>query len=277
MRRLISMAGAAVLTAIVAAPAAAQNTTFVLRSGERVSGELVDMGASGVSARVNGTPRTFQLGDVAVIDFTGASSFPSNELDQVSGEHVLVLRDGSILKGRLVDVSGTSPRRRISFSTGGATRDFTADNISRIYLARPGGSSSASAGTSNANLAPASGNIRVPASAGWVSTGITVTQGQTLQFTTTGEVRLSTASDDVATPAGSKKGRKAVNAPLPGSLAGALIGRIGNSQPFGIGDQTSIPAPASGLLYLSVNDDVLGDNAGEFGVTVTPIGNPRRR
>jgi hypothetical protein len=275
MNRLLHVAGAALLAAVIAAPAAAQSTTFVLSSGERVSGELVDMGASGISARVNGTPRNFRLGDVAVIDFTGAGSFPSNEVDQVGGDHVLVLRDGTVLKGRLTDVGGASPRR-ISFSTGGSTRDFTSNNVARIYLARPNGSAMTSGGTSTANLAGASGTIRVPANAGWVSTGITVARGQTIQISSNGEVRLSTDNEDVATTAGSKKGRMAGNSPLPGALAGALIGRVGNGQPFGIGNQASFSAPASGLLYLAVNDDQLGDNAGEFGVTITPIGNPRR-
>ena len=43
-------------------------------------------------------------------------------------------------------------------------------------------------------------------------------------------------------------GRTTPNAPIPGALAGALIGRIDNGRPFGIGNQTSIVAPASGLL-----------------------------
>jgi hypothetical protein len=259
----------------LALPASAQTSaTFVLRSGERVSGELVDMGGSGFTARVSGQERNFRPGDVAVIDFTGGTSYPSNEVSQVDGDHVLVLRDGSVLNGRLVDVGGASPKR-ISFSTSGATRDFTSNDVSRIYLARPDGS--AAGGTSPSGLAGGSGSIRVPANAGWVNTGITVREGQTLLFNTTGEVRLSTDMADVATAAGSKNGRRAQNAPLPGALAGALIGRIGNGQPFGIGNQTSIPAPASGMLFLAVNDDVMNDNAGEFGVTVTPQGGGRRR
>jgi hypothetical protein len=47
-----------------------------------------------------------------------------------------------------------------------------------------------------------------------------------------------------------------------------LIGRVGNSQPFGIGNQTSVPMPFDGILYLAVNDDQRSDNAGEFIVSV---------
>jgi hypothetical protein len=270
MNRFLMLAGATTLGLALALPAQAQtNATFVLRSGERVSGDLVDMGSSGITARVSGQPRNLGMGEVAVIDFTGGSSFPSNEVSQVNGNHVLVLRDGSILNGRLVDVGGTNPKR-ITFSTNGTNRDFTSNEVSRIYLARPNGSPSG--GTSTAGGAQGGRTLSVPANAGWVNTGITVRQGQTVLFDTEGEVRLSSDPADVASAAGSKTGRRARNAPLPGTLAGALIGRIGNGQPFGIGNQTSIPAPASGMLFLAVNDDAQGDNTGEFRVTITQQG-----
>ena len=50
----------------------------------------------------------------------------------------------------------------------------------------------------------------------------------------------------------------APGSPLPTVNAGALIGRVGNSQPFGIGDQASVPMPFDGVLYLAVNDDGAG-------------------
>jgi hypothetical protein len=53
-------------------------------------------------------------------------------------------------------------------------------------------------------------------------------------------------------------------------LAGALIGRVGNSAPFAIGDQTqALPMPADGQLFLAVNDDEVSDNQGAFAVTLT--------
>ena len=48
-------------------------------------------------------------------------------------------------------------------------------------------------------------------------------------------------------------------------------------RPFGIGDQRSFPAPATGLLYLTVNDDQKNDNSGEFGVTISTNTSPYRR
>ena len=106
----------------------------------------------------------------------------------------------------------------------------------------------------------------MPGNSDWVSTGRYVRQGQQVTIRSSGEVRLSSDPSDIARAAGSVKGRYAANAPLPSALAGALIGRVGNSAPFGIGDQSSFTAPASGMLFLRVNDDHLPDNAGEFGV-----------
>lgn len=56
---------------------------------------------------------------------------------------------------------------------------------------------------------------------------------------------------------------------MPAVNAGALIGRVGNSQPFGIGDQASVPMPFDGILFLAVNDDERSDNSGEFVVSLT--------
>jgi hypothetical protein len=51
---------------------------------------------------------------------------------------------------------------------------------------------------------------------------------------------------------------------------GALLGRVGNSAPFGIGTQTQpLPMPASGRLMLGVNDNELADNGGAYTVIVS--------
>ena len=278
MRRLLSATGGFLIAVALAVTLhAAAGAHFVLNSGEHVSGELVDFGASGFTVRVGGQTRVLRMGQVAVIDFTGGMSFPSNEVDQAGGEHLLVLSSGQLIKGRLVDVGGTAPLR-ITFAHSGSNHDYMSNGIARIYFSRPtAGMSTLPGGVTSADgLAPASGRVRVPANAGWVNTGLTVSEGQTLLFNTTGEVRLSAASDDVAGPAGSKKGRYAGNGPIPSSLAGALIGRIGNGAPFGIGNQTSIPALGTGQLWLAVNDDSMADNAGEFGVEITAQARPRR-
>ncbi|MBI2188115.1 MAG: phycobilisome rod-core linker polypeptide [Acidobacteria bacterium] len=120
-----------------------------------------------------------------------------------------------------------------------------------------------------AQTVPTTGNrIAVDARQRWVDTGMTVQRGDTILFQASGTVRLSTDPNDVAGVAGAFSGRRAPQAPLASQLAGALIGRIGDTE-FAIGNQGTITAPASGRLSLGVNDDHLADNEGQFEVFVS--------
>lgn len=111
--------------------------------------------------------------------------------------------------------------------------------------------------------------VRVNAQTRWTDTGIVVRAGDTLELRADGTVTMSDAND-LADPVGSRTGRLAPNAPLPQVPAGALIGRIGDSQPFLVGDRDTIErVQNSGRLYLSVNDDYLGDNNGQFRVVLS--------
>ena len=106
------------------------------------------------------------------------------------------------------------------------------------------------------------GAIHVPASGGWVNTGMRVRKGDIVTSNTTGQVQLSDNASDRAGAAGTP--RTAPGSPVPTVNGRGLIGRMGNGQPFGIGDQASVPMPGEGLLYLAVNDDERSDNAGQF-------------
>ncbi len=111
--------------------------------------------------------------------------------------------------------------------------------------------------------------VRVNAQTRWTDTGIAVRAGDTLMVQADGTITMSSA-DDIADPRGARSGRLAPDAPLRQEAAGALIARIGDSQPFLIGDRQSIARiPNSGRLFLSVNDDYLGDNTGEFRVRLS--------
>jgi hypothetical protein len=114
----------------------------------------------------------------------------------------------------------------------------------------------------------ASPTIRVSSQQRWTDTGIIVSAGDVITFNASGQIQMSDNTRDVASPAGSLSQRKAPDAPIHGELAGALIGRIGYYGPIAIGNQGQITAPASGQLYLGVNDDHLPDNRGEFVVTI---------
>jgi len=96
-----------------------------------------------------------------------------------------------------------------------------------------------------------------------------VRQGQRVTFLGTGEIQLSADPNDIAGVAGARNGRLSAGAPIPGALVGALIGRIGNGRPFGIGNQTvALTMPASGQLWLGINDDNCPDNRGQFKVQI---------
>jgi hypothetical protein len=281
MKPLLNTAGACVVALAIlnAAPAFAQApATFLLRSGERVRGDLIDTDAKGMLVTVNGQSQTWNVNDVVVIDFTGdARNFPRKEVDLIGSGSLLVLTNGQTIQGRFKDVGGNRPKI-IYFTTGGQDRNFLSNNISRLYLAVPP-DSTIGGGGSFQPLPPGqvgTGTMQVQARDGWVSTGLQVRQGEMIVISSNGEVRLSSDPSDTATTAGSAKGRRAASAPMPNELAGALIGRVGNGRPFGIGNQQSFPSPGSGMLYLAVNDDELNDNSGAFGVNVA-LQDPTRR
>ena len=133
------------------------------------------------------------------------------------------------------------------------------DRLSRAELVRP----------TDVGVAGTTGQLLiVDADQPWTDTGITVRQGQTIAFDVDGNIRLSPGPDDIARAAGALSGRPAPNAPLPDAPAGALIGVIDGSGPFGIGNQRTIEAPATGRLYVGINDDYFSDNTGEFRVMI---------
>lgn len=274
-------AGGLMVAALALGPAAAQATadqvTVMLRSGEKVAGQLEGMARDEVVVRVSlHDQRRLKVGDVAVIDFVGgASGLPETELGEARGDdHLLVLRNSQLVHGRLTDIIGgvgstkpDEPRVFVFRTKANEERRVPVGEIGRVYLGRyPQPADKVTALPGDAS------SIRVPANQQWVNTNIQVAQGQHVMFEASGEVRLSGDGADVARPAGSVKGRTATGSPMPGQLAGALIGRVGpNGAPFAIGDQKGpLPMPAPGQLFLGINDDNVGDNQGEYTVVVKP-------
>jgi hypothetical protein len=245
---------------------AQENATLTLRNGDKITGQLVDLGGVGFTVRVNGAERNIPTNDVAVIDFSGGSMTDA-DWDKVSGgNQVIWLKSGETVSGQLFDIGGTAPLK-ITFKTASGDREFSSSEIGRIVLARP----SNAVATSGANLqAPTGSGISINPKQPWTATGMTVRKGEVLQFNATGEVQLSSDPNDVASAFGAKSGRKAANSQMPNVLAGALIGRIGtNGQPFAIGSGVPVTMPAAGQLFLGINDDGFEDNQGELRVDVT--------
>lgn len=112
--------------------------------------------------------------------------------------------------------------------------------------------------------------VTVFANQPWLDTLIDVTEGQILFFEVKGTIRIGPgAARGRIGPEGEPKKIWNDNKPIPGESTGALIGRIGNTGAFYIGNQKrEFRMPASGRLYLGINDDFLGDNSGFFTVVI---------
>jgi hypothetical protein len=264
---------------------AQDRATVQLRDGAKFEGRIEEMTSGELFVRVSpNDQRRVAVGSVALIDKVGgASGLPDTELREAAGpEHLLLLTGGSSVKGQLVAIRGgqgsaneNQPRSYVFRSSDGREQSYGPEQVSRVYLGRyPFAATSSATNTTNsasdlnAGL-DTPGAIRVPANGGWISTGMRVRRGEVLSFNTTGEVQLSDNASDRARPAGTP--RMAPGSPLPTVNAGALIGRVGSSQPFGIGDQGSVPMPFDGILSLAVNDDERSDNAGAFVVSIGRI------
>src|SRR5437660_9550048 len=107
IRRLLA---SCVVTACLGGVALANHqATFVLRNGERVSGELTYKG--GASYTLNG--RDYPSTEVAIIAFEPGDP-PASELNQIPTtdnpadeheRHVFVTKDGQVIRGKLYDFS----------------------------------------------------------------------------------------------------------------------------------------------------------------------------
>jgi hypothetical protein len=262
-----------------------------MRNGDRVQAEVRDMGQN-FSLRVNGQPRQVPIGDIVLIDFTGnGRDISGEELSRANAANgYVVMKNGETFNASLKDLTGDP---LIAIFTNG--RRAGLGEVSRIYLGsvnnvpgfpqasnnpgiapgdegRPGsrGRGRGRDGYMQRSAAPANArSVVVPSNVQWTNAGFNVNRGQYLRFEPSGEIRLSTNAEDIARGAGATSGRRADNATISSVPVGALIGRIGNGQPFVIGDTTNaIDMPDSGRLFLGINDDHVADNSGNFVVKV---------
>ncbi|HOG30255.1 MAG TPA: hypothetical protein PLN93_04305 [Vicinamibacterales bacterium] len=267
---------AVLVLAALAAPSTAvagPRVTITFRSGDRIRGELLDFGGVGFTIRVGNNEQRIPPGDVAVIDLTNGGVTAAEAAKIRDGRAFVVLHGGDTFYGSLYDIGGTDPLQ-IIFRTPYGDRTVTSSQVARIYFARWIGMPTveASGGTTQEGSVDQGGGVVVPGNVCWTATTYTVRRGQHVAFDARGEIRLSSDPNDVAGVGGSKIGRMLSNAPLPNVLAGALIGRVGYSRPFGIGDQQQgLQMPADGVLFLGINDADCHDNAGHFRVRITPM------
>jgi hypothetical protein len=279
-RRVISAIAIVACTGLYAL-AAAERANFILTNGDRKSGTVVAHGDQHENL-INGflnlgqdgaKDLTFPVDQVAVIDFTAERRPQQTELAQLppSGQ-LLVLRNGTSQPGRFVNlINGDT---LIWENAGGQRQQYAIRDVGRVYLnADNARTAFGYTGTrANANVVGTAGTaartIQVAANQSWTDTGIDVNQGDRVVFQASGQITWDRNAGQTATPDGSGTQQR-TGLPLATAPVGALIGRVGNSAPFGIGTQTQpLVMPAAGRLMLGVNDSVVADNAGAFSVVV---------
>lgn len=266
-----SLTGALVLAAgMVALLQAQEPSTVVLKNGDRISAELIDMNASGFAVRVNGQDRMIPTGDVSAVEFT-VGPVPADAQNRINaGQPVVVLKSGQVIEGRLSDVGGTRPLR-LTIDTPSGQRDFTSNDVAQVHLSAGNARQAASTSAQGqAQAIPAGAQtLMVPANQAWTDTGITVRRGDRIQFNASGDIMIApNASSGVGGSPIQPGGRL----PLPTAQVGALIARVGNAAPFLVSTNTApFPMPANGRLQLGVNDNDHSDNTGNFTVGITRL------
>jgi len=137
--------------------------------------------------------------------------------------------------------------------------------------------------------APSTGEaVAVGGCAGWVDSGCDVSAGESITLSAWGEVvarcqdRWGQGDSSTVGPEGTflvSDGIAAQQYPLPAGSHGpapcfALIGRVGDSEPFFVGELMSRRMESSGRLYLAVNDFAPELNTGDFYVRIARADSP---
>lgn len=122
--------------------------------------------------------------------------------------------------------------------------------------------------------------LDVPGNSRGTDTGIDLRAGDSVTITATGSITAGRRAGNV-TPDGGRVGFGSIAGAYPVASAGvgALIGylRLTNgqiTQPFAVGSQQTITAPADGRLFLLINDDNYSDNSGSFNVRISYASSP---
>jgi hypothetical protein len=147
---------------------------------------------------------------------------------------------------------------------------------------------SAGFGSSQASVPPGFEllkKISVPGRANWTDSGIDVRRGQEFYFEASGTISLQTDNPVAGCgPDGLKM--KTLQQPLPEENIGGLLGKVREKievstdkqtgekiqkeigQVFFIGRQRTVVMPSDGRLLLGINENVAGDNDGNFEVAI---------
>jgi hypothetical protein len=279
--KVLLLLGLAVVLSAPSAQAQVQ-TTVVLKSGQRHTGTnlgyRVDRREVAVRTSQSEEPRV-PVDQVAYIDFGGTSDPPNMNLS--GSQEAVVMRDGSIQKGQILDIGHTDPANQstpfvvVYKAEGGEERRVPASQVARVYFAggQPSSGSGGSSGGGSIVQPPAGQGYTVSSQQQWTTTGLVLNRGEAVTVRTTGEISIAGSGARFG-PGGTGEMHPAN--PVPSAQTGALIARVGNGQPFLVGTQTRIVAPTAGQLMLGINDSHVADNQGAYQVEVQRAGRTRR-
>src|SRR5262249_52077746 len=105
VRKTLMFCGVVLASLVLSGAASAQESaTLVMRNGERLSGELVDLGGVGFTFRVGGQDRQIPVSEVAAVEFQPGAASPAVQSRVSAGQSVVVLRSGEVIEGRLADI-----------------------------------------------------------------------------------------------------------------------------------------------------------------------------
>lgn len=224
-------------------------------------------------------------------------------LAPVAFADTLRLKDGSILKGKIVSFG--SGKFTVAIGEGSRRREFTfmADEVESIQFDAPGSAPvtnrtasynqpapetkkptppkvvttentpttpSRQPGSTNEKITPIEWQVKVLAdntANGWTNSGWVVKKGQRIRVTGDGTVMLGKGR---ISPAAGNPDIEDSNKLLKNVATGALIAVIGddNNDFIYIGAEREFTATRDGALFLGINEGHLDDNSGSFTVKV---------
>lgn len=127
--------------------------------------------------------------------------------------------------------------------------------------------------------------VRIPGDVAWTDTALDVVEGQEIYFQSSGVISLQ-KGNPIAQCGPDGYDRKTMQQPISDRNIGALIGKIVqlvsieiNEETgeeirneiikyFFIGSENKMRMSISGRMFLGINENVVGDNSGEFKVTI---------
>ncbi len=127
--------------------------------------------------------------------------------------------------------------------------------------------------------------IKIPANVSWTDSGLDVSEGQEITFKASGEISLQ-KGNPMASCNPDGYNLKTIQQPLQDKNIGALIGKVSQLISISIDEETGeeirneifkvffvglenrVSMPMSGRLLLGINENIVGDNDGEYTVLV---------